>query len=124
MKKEWFVLDVKVRGGEFVELVSAVLAETGSQGTVIEERVLDTFIVPDDELEPSKEYSLKAYFSLDIDPVELVTRVEETLAQIPVLKMEGVTVRDGGGCPDGGLGRELETELFDDADWFQSGYSA
>jgi len=95
MKKEWFVLDVKVRG-EFVELVSAVLAETGSQGTVIEERVLDTFIVPDDELEPSKEYSLKAYFSLDIDPVELVTRVEETLAQIPVLKMEGVTVRDGG----------------------------
>lgn len=95
MKKEWFAIDVKVKG-EFVELVSAVLAESGSQGIVIEERVLDTFIVPDDELEPSAEYTLKAYFSLEIDPAELVAGVEEILAQIPVLKMEGITVRQGG----------------------------
>jgi ribosomal protein L11 methyltransferase len=95
MKKEWFALDVKVKGA-FVELVSAVLAESGSQGTVIEERLLDTFIVPDDELEPSEEYTLKAYFPLDIDPVELVAGVEITLSQIPVLKMEGITVRQGG----------------------------
>lgn len=95
MKKEWFAIDVKVKG-EFVELVSAVLAESGSQGTVIEERVLDTFVVPDDELDSASEYTLKAYFALESDPADLVAEVKASLDQIPVLKMQRLTVEQGG----------------------------
>lgn len=94
MKNEWFAIDVKVKG-EFVELVSAVLAESGSQGTVIEERQLDTFVVPDDELELQSDYTLKAYFCLERVPAELLAEVQNSLFRIPVLKEQGVTAQLG-----------------------------
>lgn len=94
MKNEWFVIEIPVKG-KFVDLVSAVLAEAGSQGTVIEERELDTFVVPDDELEPEKNYSLKAYFSDQHDPERLIEVLQQSLAHIPVLKGEALPVFAG-----------------------------
>ncbi len=83
MKNEWFVIEVVVKG-ELVELVSAILAESGSQGTVIDERELDTFIVPDDDLDARASYRLKAYFSRALDPALLIEELSQTLAAIPM----------------------------------------
>ncbi len=94
MKDEWIVIEVKVRG-EFVDLVSAVLAEYGCSGTVVEERKLDTFVVPEDDLDPSTDYILKNYFDAVSDPRSLVAELETVLHHIPILKNQTVIINSG-----------------------------
>lgn len=94
MKNEWFVIEVKVKGA-FVELASALLDEFGSQGTVIEDRALDTFIVPDDDLDMSVEYLLKAYFTKDQDAQELIAELKDVFQQVPALKNQSLDVQLG-----------------------------
>ncbi|RLB76740.1 MAG: hypothetical protein DRH06_05290, partial [Deltaproteobacteria bacterium] len=72
MKDEWIVIEVKIKG-EFVDLVSAILAEHGCSGTVVEECKLDTFIVPDDALNLLADYNLKAYFDAVTDPLSFIS---------------------------------------------------
>lgn len=85
MKNEWIVIEVKVRG-EFVDLVSAVLADCGCSGTVVEEQVLDTFVVPDDALDFSADYVLKAYFDAVSDSQLLISELKGAFGEIPLLK--------------------------------------
>ena len=70
MKNEWIVIEVSVPGSA-VDLVSAILTEYGCGGVVVEERQLDTFVVPDVELEATASYLLKAYFENVADAQQL-----------------------------------------------------
>lgn len=84
MQNHWSVIELTVPGS-IVDLACAVLAELGCGGTVIEERKLDTFVVPDAELDPSAYYQLKAYFAGREDPWGLRADVEEALGRLPGL---------------------------------------
>lgn len=94
MKNEWFVIEVTVKG-QYVDLVTAVLADAGSQGTVIDERELDTFVVPDEELDQDANYNLKAYFPEEYDPQQLCCDLRQTFDRIPLLSALDLDVRQG-----------------------------
>ena len=94
MKDEWIVIEVKVKG-KFVDLVSAVLAEHGCSGTVVEERKLDTFFVPDDDLNPAADYVLKTYFDAVSDPQALVAELEVIFRNMPILKNQTFSLQSG-----------------------------
>ncbi len=91
MKNEWIVIEVVVPG-QLVEIVSAVLADFGAGGTVIEERQLDTFSIPDEDLEPDQDYHLKAYFAA-AEP-SLSREIKSALAALPVLSGQQLSVSD------------------------------
>lgn len=84
MDNEWIVIEVTVPG-EWVELATAVVAELGAGGTVVEERQLDTFVVPDEELDPNKNYRLKVYFESVAAPESLSSAIEQGLGSLPAL---------------------------------------
>ena len=94
MKDEWIVIQVKIRG-EFVDLVSAVLGEHGCSGTVIEERKLDTFVVPEDDLNLADIYNLKAYFRAVADLQLLISELEIAFQTIPILKNQDFSIQSG-----------------------------
>lgn len=93
MKNEWIVIEVSLPG-QFVELGTAVLADLGAGGTVVEDRQLDTFSVPDEELVSDQTYCLKAYFEAVADPPLLRQQIEAALKCLPVLSGRQVTVSD------------------------------
>ena len=95
MKDEWIVIELKVKG-RFVEIVSAVLAERGCSGTVIEERELNTFVVPDNELNPSADYTLKTYFEAVTDPLQLISNLEIVFQKIPALNKQNLSIKSEG----------------------------
>jgi ribosomal protein L11 methyltransferase len=83
MKDSWFIIVIELEG-RLVELVSAVLAEMGSAGTVVEERALDCFAVPDDDLDEAGSYRLQAYF--DTQDVQALRRdLQRTVNSMPIL---------------------------------------
>lgn len=84
MKNEWIVIEVSLPG-QYVELAGAVFADLGAGGTVVEDRQLDTFSVPDEELVPDQIYCLKAYFDSVADPERLRRQLEEDLMCLPAL---------------------------------------
>ena len=92
MKNEWIVIVVSVPGSG-VELVSAMLNESGCGGVVVEDQQLDTFIVPDAELEPSKNYQLKAYFADVAEPQRLGAELLICLQALPGLA-DSITLSD------------------------------
>ncbi|MEA3544160.1 MAG: 50S ribosomal protein L11 methyltransferase [Thermodesulfobacteriota bacterium] len=94
MKNEWIIIEVKVKG-EFVDLVSAILAENGCSGIVVEERDLDTFIVPDDVLDLSADYVLKACFDTVLDSQLLIVEMEAAFQEIPLLKKQHISIISG-----------------------------
>jgi ribosomal protein L11 methyltransferase len=84
MKNEWIVIEIDLPGSG-VDLACALLAEFGCGGTLIETRQLDTFVVPDFELDAAKIYRIKAYFA-DVEEPEILRRnLLETLAALPEL---------------------------------------
>ena len=85
MENEWIVIEIAVPGN-CVELVSAVLGDCGCQGVVVEDRELDTFIVPDEELDPEMTYQIKAYFADCRDPQEMSSVIQREFAKVPVLQ--------------------------------------
>ena len=94
MKDEWIVIEVTIKG-EFVDLVSAVLTQHGCSGTVVEERKLDTFVVPDDNLNFLDDYTLKAYFADVEDSQLLITELEAAFRTILLLKNQEITIQPG-----------------------------
>ena len=84
MQNNWVVFEVGVSGDQ-VDLAGALLAEVGCQGTVVEERQLDTFVVPDGDLDPAGRYQLKAYFADPDDPEDLHRQLRELLSNRPAL---------------------------------------
>jgi ribosomal protein L11 methyltransferase len=84
MKNEWIVIEVSVPGSG-VELATAMLNEYSCSGIVVEERLLDTFVVPDAELEPDTIYQLKAYFEAVEDTQLLQAELLACLQALPAL---------------------------------------
>ncbi len=84
MLNNWLVIELTVPGSS-VDLICALLTELGCQGTVVEELKLDTFVVPDPELDPSSNYQLKAYFADQADSQVLRRQVVAALDQLPGL---------------------------------------
>ena len=95
MENEWIVIEIQVKG-ESIDLVSAVLAEYGCAGTVVEETSLDTFVVPDDGLDLSATYALKTYFDVVSDPRQLISELMDTFNEIPALKNQDIGIQLGG----------------------------
>ncbi|MCF6267397.1 MAG: 50S ribosomal protein L11 methyltransferase [Desulfuromusa sp.] len=95
MKNEWIVIEIRVRG-KFVDFVGAVLSASGCSGTVVEERKLDTFVVPDNDLDPSADYNMKAYFDTVADSNLLIAELQSALQDIPVLSNQDIRVTLGG----------------------------
>jgi ribosomal protein L11 methyltransferase len=91
MKNEWISIEVSLLGCH-VDLATAVLAELGAGGTVVEERKLDTFKVPDDELIADRVYRLKAYFETAEDAEVLRAEIETGLCALPALGEAQLTV--------------------------------
>ena len=94
MKNEWTVIEIKVKG-EFVDLVSAILSECGCSGTVVEERELDTFIVPDSDLDPGTDYALKAYFDVVTNSQRLISELESAFREMPLLNNQNIEIKVG-----------------------------
>lgn len=91
MKNEWIVIEISVPG-RCADFTCAVLADLGAGGTVIEERHLDTFRVPDEELDPERIYHLKAYFEEAVEPLQLCAQIEQDLSRLPALAGEQFSV--------------------------------
>jgi ribosomal protein L11 methyltransferase len=85
MKNEWIVIEVTI-GGEFVDLLGELLAEQGCSGTVVDEKKLDTFTVPDDDLTPDSFYTVKAYFDAGSDPQLLLAALKGSITTTPILR--------------------------------------
>lgn len=94
MKNEWIVIEIKVKG-QFVDFVGAILPEYGCSGTVVEERKLDTFVVPDNDLDLSADYNIKAYFDSVADSKLLIAKLQSALQEIPVLNNQDISVSLG-----------------------------
>jgi len=109
MKDEWIVIEVKIKG-EFVDLASAILAEHGCSGTVVEECKLDTFVVPDDALNLLADYNLKVYFDAVTDPHAFISELEVAFRKIPILKNQDFSLQ---------LGASVEIEDWAE-DWKQN----
>ena len=82
MENEWIVIEIDLPGLS-VDMACAFLAEYGCEGTVVEESRLDTFVVPDSELEPERIYRVKAYFADTSGPETLRENIRTVLAAIP-----------------------------------------
>ena len=83
MENEWIVIEVEVVG-QLVDIAVAILSECGSTGTVVEERALDTFVVPDEELEATTPYTLQAYFDTVPDVEKLIAEIEAAFNAMPL----------------------------------------
>jgi ribosomal protein L11 methyltransferase len=79
MKKTWFELDIHVPSAG-IDLVCNELAELGCDGVTVEERDLDTFVVPDPDEPHPDNYRIKAYFPRTEDQSELEETVRARLA--------------------------------------------
>jgi len=82
MKNEWIVIEIALLGS-CVDLACALLSEFGCCGTLVEERRLDTFMVPDVDLEADKIYRIKAYFADIADPELLREEILASLGGFP-----------------------------------------
>ncbi len=94
MKREWLAINISVRGA-LVDLVGALLAAHGCCGTVIEDRALDSFEVPDQDLDPEAEYRLTTYFATELSAAELVADIRTALHSVPVLAQESIRIAPG-----------------------------
>ncbi len=79
MKKSWFELNIHVPSAG-IDLVCNELAELGSEGVTVEERDLDTFVVPDPDEIPPENYQIKAYFPQNEKQADLEELVRDRLA--------------------------------------------
>lgn len=92
MKKDWISIDVTVKGA-LVDITTALLASYGCSGTVIEDQQLDSFEVPDQELDPAVDYCLTTYFETDRPMKALVADLKEMLQSVPALSGDQVVIK-------------------------------
>jgi ribosomal protein L11 methyltransferase len=74
----WILIEITVPAPA-VDLVCQELSELGCAGTLVEQRDLDTFTVPDDEFTPETDLQLQAYFPADSDLIQLRRLIEDAL---------------------------------------------
>ncbi len=99
MKKEWLSIVITVNGA-LVELIGALLTQQGSCGILIDDQQLDTFEVPDNDLDVSKEYNMTAYFEADLDVDQLLCELESTVSMLPIFDSATVTFAVGPPTPE------------------------
>ncbi len=96
MEKIWFEISLKVPAAA-ADIICNELAELGSEGVTVEERQLDTFILPDPDEISSGNQTIKAYFEQPADIDALLSEIEERILAlsplIPGLKYEQPQVR-------------------------------
>ncbi len=92
MKNEWIVIEVVVVG-ELVDLAVAILTNYGSCGTIVDQQKLDTFIVPNEELEPTANYTLQAYFDAKVDANQLIAEIESSFLAMPLFKNQNFQIK-------------------------------
>ncbi len=68
-----------------VDLICHAMVELGSQGVTIEERQLDTFIMPDPDKDSPEHFRLKAYFPNTDAAEQLLQQVAERLQALTAL---------------------------------------
>ncbi len=68
-----------------VDLICHAMVELGSQGVTIEERQLDTFIMPDPDKDSPENFRLKAYFPNADAAEQLLQQVAERLQALTAL---------------------------------------
>lgn len=81
MENEWIVIEIVLPGAQ-VDAVCALLNDAGANGTLVEERQLDSFSVPDEGLDPAAVYTIKAYFAEEKDPNAISDRVQGQLKSL------------------------------------------
>lgn len=84
MEKEWIVIEISLPG-QYVDLAGAVIADLGGGGMLVEDRQLDCFVAPDDELAPERNYRVKTFFETVAEPPQLQRQIEMALRELPVL---------------------------------------
>lgn len=94
MKQEWLMINITVKGA-LVEMVGALLAAWGCSGTVIEDRALDSFEVPDQELDPATDYQLTTYFVTEQSAEQLIAELKAMLRSLPALGHEAILIEPG-----------------------------
>lgn len=99
MKKECLSINMTVRGA-LVELAGAVLAQQGSCGILVDDQQLDTFEVPDDDLDDSRDYKITAYFETDQAAEGLLCELESAFSALPLFAVESLTFAAGPSVPD------------------------
>ena len=99
MKKEWLSILVEVRGS-LVDLAVAVLAQQGSCGLLVDNQQLDTFEVPDGDLDASRNYQVTAYFQTQQAVEALLCDLESAFAAVPVFQLESLSFSVGPAAPD------------------------
>lgn len=65
-----------------IDLVCDELTTLGCTGTLVEKRELDTFIVPEDDLNPDTDVCLQAYFPAELNLQELHFQIENIFAEL------------------------------------------
>jgi ribosomal protein L11 methyltransferase len=91
MNELWMELSLKIPA-DGVDLFCHAMAEIGSQGVIVEERPLDTFVPPDPDELKSANYQVKVYFPATEDLEDLRGSIREQLdwlaGMIPELPLE------------------------------------
>lgn len=99
MNRTW--LEIIIPAPAFaVDLICHEMIELGSQGVTIEERQLDTFIMPDPDEDSPENYRLKTYFP-NADAAELLEQqiaerlqaLREMLPSLPEIEIETHPIR-------------------------------
>ncbi len=78
MNRAWIELIVPTPAFA-VDLICHAMIELGSQGVTVEERPLDTFVMPDPDANTPDHYRLKAYFPAGNDADQLLRQATERL---------------------------------------------
>lgn len=86
MTENWYEISCTIPVA-CTDAVCEVMVEMGSSGVIVDERKLDTFIVPDPDEISSDTYAIKAFFSANV-PVEPLLAAVHTrvLSEVPELR--------------------------------------
>jgi ribosomal protein L11 methyltransferase len=84
MNEFWLQINITVPAAG-IDLVCHEMTELGSAGITVEERALDTFVVPDPDAEGPEVLVLKVYFPPDISQAQLAEQIAERLAWLATL---------------------------------------
>ncbi|ABA90315.1 ribosomal protein L11 methyltransferase [Syntrophotalea carbinolica DSM 2380] len=84
MNEFWLQINIIVPAAG-IDLVCHEMTELGSAGITVEERALDTFVVPDPDADIPETLILKVYFPPEIEPEQLARQVAERLAWLAPL---------------------------------------
>ncbi|MCF6179002.1 MAG: 50S ribosomal protein L11 methyltransferase [Geopsychrobacter sp.] len=90
MKNDAWILFKITVPAPAVDLVCEALSLLHCTGTLVEKRDLDTFIVPDEELDPHSNVHLQSYFPEDLNLTELKSQIEQALDELRPLFPERI----------------------------------